>query len=76
MKNQCNVQCGYHPIGEDNGKATLTVSQLRNHLLDLNIDAVINRNIKNQHLSQKGPSLNDSMPKLSARNLLEKIKSY
>ena len=35
----------------DNGKATLTGSQLVNHLLNLIIDVIDNRNIKNRHLS-------------------------
>ena len=60
----------------DNGKATLTVSQLVNHLLNLNIDVIDNRNIKSRHLSRQGLHLNDSGSKLLARNLLEKIKLF
>ena len=60
----------------DNGKATLTVSQLVNHLLNLNIDVIDNRNIKSRHLSRKGLHLNDSGSKLLARNFLEKIKLF
>ena len=33
------------------GKATLTVSQLVNHLLNLDINVIGNRNIKSRHLS-------------------------
>ena len=60
----------------DNGKATLTGSQLVNHLLNLIIDVIDNRNIKNRHLSWKGLHLNDSGFKLLARNILEKIKLF
>ena len=60
----------------DNGKVTLTVSQLVNHLLNLNIDVIDNRNIKSRHLSRKGLHLNDSGSKLLARNVLEKIKLF
>ena len=35
----------------DNRKATLTGSQLVNHLLNLIIDVIDNRKIKNRHLS-------------------------
>ena len=35
----------------DNGKVPLTGSQLVNHLLNLIIDVIDNRNIKNRHLS-------------------------
>ena len=51
---QCKVWLSFLTLGTDNGKATLTVSQLVNHLLNLNIDVIDNRNIKSRHLSQKG----------------------
>ena len=60
----------------DNGKATLTVSQLVNHLLNLNIDVIDNRNIKSRDLSRIGLRLNDSGSKLLARNFLKKIKLF
>ena len=47
-----------------------------NHLLNLNVDVINNRNIKNRHFSRKGPCLNDSGSKLLARNFLEKIKLF
>ena len=37
----------------DNGKTILTVPQLVNHLLNLNIDVIDNRNIKSRHLVEK-----------------------
>ena len=47
-----------------------------NHLLNLNIDVIDNRNIKDRHLSRKGLYLNDSRSKLLARNFLGKIKLF
>ena len=44
-----------------------------NHLWNLNIDVIDNRNIKNKHLSQKSLHLNDLR---SARKFLEKIKLF
>ena len=73
---QCKVWLSTPTLRTDNGKATLTVSQLVNHLLNLNIDVIDNRNIKNRHLSRKGLHLNDSGSKLLARNFLEKIKLF
>ena len=51
---QCKVWLSTHTLRTDNGKATLTVSQLVNHLLNLNIDVINNRNIKSRHRSRKG----------------------
>ena len=73
---QCKVWLPTPTLRADNGKATLTVSQLVNHLLNLNIDAIDNRNIKNPHLSRKGLYLNDSRSKLLVKNVLEKIKLF
>ena len=71
---QCKVWLSTPTLRTDNAKATLTVSQLVNHLLNLNIDVIDNRNIKNRHLSRKCLHLNDSGSKLLARNYLEKMK--
>ena len=73
---QCKVWLSTPILRTDNGKATLTVSQLVNHLLNLNIDVNYNRNIKSRHLSRKGLDLNDSGSKLLVRNVLEKIKLF
>ena len=61
---QCKVWLSTHSLRTDNGKATLTVSQLANHLLNLYTDVINNRNIKSRHLSRKGLHLNDSGSKL------------
>ena len=73
---QCKVWLSTPTLRTDNGKGTLTVSQLVNHLLNLNIDVIDNRNIKSRHLSRKDPHLSDSGSKLLARNFLEKIKLF
>ena len=70
---QCKVWLSTPTLRTDNGKATLTVSQLVNHLLNLNIDVIDNRNIKSRHLSLH---LNDSGSKLCARDILGKIKLF
>ena len=53
----------------DNGKASLTVYQLMNYLLNLDIDVIDNRNIKSRYLRRKGVYLNDSGPKLLAKKM-------
>ena len=50
---QCKVWFSTPTLRTDNGKATLTVSQLVNHLLNLNIDIIDNRNIKTDILVEK-----------------------
>ena len=71
---QCKVWLSTPTLRTGNGKATLTVSQLVNHLLDLNIDVIDNRSIKNKHLSWKGQHLNDSGSMQLFRNFLQKNK--
>ena len=61
---QCKVWLSNTTLRTDNGKTSLTVSQLVNHLLNLNIDVIDNRNIKSRHLSGKSLHLNDSGSKL------------
>ena len=73
---QCKVWLSIPTLRTDNGKATLTVSRLVNHLLNLTIDVIDNRNIKSRHHSRKGLHLNDSGSKLLSRNFLEEIKSF
>ena len=45
-------------IRSDNSKAALTVRNLFDHLLDLNMDILDNRNITSKHLGRKGLHLN------------------
>ena len=60
----------------DNGKATLTANQLTNHLQQLNIDIVDNRNIISKHLSRKDLHLNESGSGCLVINFLERIKKF
>ena len=73
---QCKVWLSTPTLRTDNRKATLIVSQLMNYLLNLNIDVINNRNIKNRHFNWKGLDLNDSGSKLLARNFLEKVELF
>ena len=50
----CKVFISTPTLRSGNGKATLTVNQLTNHLLQLNIDIVDNRNMIGKHFSRKG----------------------
>ena len=45
---QCKIWLSTPTLRTDNGKASLTVCQLVNHLLTLNIDVIDSRNIKKQ----------------------------
>ena len=45
-------------IRSDNGKAALTVRNLCDHLIDINMDLLDNRNITSKHLGREGLHLN------------------
>ena len=60
----------------DDGKAALTVSQLTNHLLQLDIDIIDNRNINARNLFNKSLHLNPTGTSRLAKNLLSSIKSF
>ena len=64
----CKVFILTPTLRSDNGKAMLTVNHLTNHLLQLNIDIVDNRNIISKHLSWKGLHLNESCSRRLAIN--------
>ena len=70
----CKVYILTPTLESGEGKATLTVNQLTNHLLQLNIDIVDNRNIMTKHLNRKGPHLNEAGSRRLAINFLELIK--
>ena len=72
----CKVFIWTPTLRSDSGKATLTVNQLTNHLLQSNIDIVDNRNIINKHLSRKGLHLNKSGSRCLAINVLERVKKF
>ena len=62
----CKVFISTPALRSDSGKATLTVNQLNNHLLQLDIDTVDNRNIISKYLNRKGLHLNESMSRTLA----------
>ena len=72
----CKVFISAPTLRSDNGKATLTVNQLTNHLLQLSIDIADNRNIISKHLSRKGLHLNESGSRRLAINFLQRIKKF
>ena len=72
----CKVFISTPALRSDSGKATLTVNQLNNHLLQLDIDTVDNRNIISKYLNRKGLHLNESMSRPLAITFLEHIKKF
>ena len=56
-------------IRSDNGKAALTVRNLCDHLLDLNVDILDNRNVTSKHLGRKGLHLNKAGSTRLAKNI-------
>ena len=60
----------------DDWKAALTVSQLTNHRLQLDIDSIDNRNINATKLGNKGLHLNPTGVSRLAKNLLSSINSF
>ena len=72
----CNVVISTRTLRNDDGKAALTVSQLTNYLLQLDIDIIYNRNINARNLGNKGLHLNPTGTSRLAKNLLSSIKSF
>ena len=72
----CEVLISTPTLRSDNGKAMLTINQLTNHLLQLNIDIVENSNIISKHLSRKGSHLSESGSRRLAINFLECIEKF
>ena len=62
-------------IRSDNGKAALTVRNLCDHLLDLNMDILDNRNITSKHLGRKGLHLNKAGSTRLAKNI-HKLRKF
>ena len=60
-------------IRSDNGKAAPTVRNLCDHLLDLNMDILDNRNITSKHLSRKGLHLNKAGSTSLAKKYYPKV---
>ena len=80
MLPNCKVVISTPTLRTDNGKTALTVSQLTNHLLQLDIDIIDNRNINTRNHGNKGLHLNPTDTNRLAKNLLssrrKKISRY
>ena len=63
-------------LRSDNGKAALTVRQLTNHLVNLKIDALDNRNITGKHLSRRGLHLNQSGFSLLTKYIISMLRKF
>ena len=63
-------------IRSDNGKAALTVRNLYDHLLDLNMDILDNRNITSKHLGRKGLHLNKAGSTRLPKNIIHKLRKF
>ena len=72
----CKVVISTPALPTDDGKAALTVSQLTNHLLQLDIDIIDGRNINARNFGNKGLHLNPTGTSRLAKNLLSSIKSF
>ena len=73
---QCQTSFPTPAILSDKAKANLTVRQLTNHLLQLEIDVVDNRNITDGCTGRKGLHLNISGTIKLAKNFLNFIKRF
>ena len=73
---KCNIVISTPTLRTNNGKAALAVNKLTNHLLQLDIDIIDNRNINARNLSKKGLHLNPTSSSRLAKNLLSSIKSF
>ena len=73
---KCKVVISTPTLCTDDGNARLTVSQLTNHLLQLDICIIDNRNISARNLGNKGLHLNPTGKSRLAKNFLSSIKSF
>ena len=72
----CKLYISTPTLQSDNRKVTLTVNQLNNNLLQLNIDIVDDRNITSKNLSWKNLNLNESGSRRFPTFFLERIKKF
>ena len=72
----CKVIISTPTLHTDDEKAALTVSQVTNHLLQVDIDIIDNRNIKAITLGKKGLHLYPTGTSSLAKNLLSSIKGF
>ena len=59
-----------------NGKAALTVRNLCDHLLVLNMNILDNRNITSKHVGRKGLHLNKTGSTRLAKNIIYKLRKF
>ena len=69
----CKVVISTPTLHTDDGKAALTVSQLINHLRQLDIDIIDNRNINARNLVNKALQLDPTHTSRLAKNLLSSM---
>ena len=72
----CKVVISTPSLCANDWKAALTVSQLTNHFLHLDIDIIANRNINGKNLGNKGLHLNPTGTSRLVKNLLNFIKGF
>ena len=72
----CQVSLSTPTIRFDDGYPSLVVRQLTNHILELNIGIVDNRNITGRNIGKKGLHLNQTGTNLLAKNISTAIKSF
>ena len=63
-------------IRSDNSKAALTVRNLCDHLLDLNMDILDNRNITSKYLGRKGLHSNKAGSTRLAKNIIHNLRKF
>ena len=63
-------------LRSDKGKAALTIRQLTNHLINLKIHNLDNRNITGKYLSRRGLHLNQSGSNPSTKNIISKLRKF
>ena len=75
MRPKCKVTISNIIYRSDNGKASLTVKTVNDHLEALNIDIVDNRNIGGNCLNNSGLHLNSTGYGKLAINFIKKMKT-
>ena len=73
---RCKVIISTPIMRTDNAKATLTIKNMYEHLDDLNIDIVDNKNIAGNHLGRKGLHLNNYGVTRFAMNFIAKVRTF
>ena len=63
-------------IRSDNGKTALTVRNLCDNLLDLNMDILDNRNITSKHLGRNSLHLNKAGSTRLVKNIIYKLRKF